>query len=111
MEKNCGITHLEKASVVPQYQILTKLQKYHIGVALLASGTPANGGGNGACMTTLPFSITLEFKKVRNGYLGGSGACLAMHVRLISEPARTNSSGPESISAFDTGTKYGYLKV
>lgn len=35
-------------------------------------------------------------------YLGGSGACLAMQVRLISEPARTNSSGPDRISAFET---------
>lgn len=49
------------------------------------------------------FSFIVE-KFGKNPYLGGSGACLAMQVRLISEPARTNSSGPESISAFDTAT-------
>lgn len=61
MEKNCGISHLEIAAVVPQYQILTKLQKYHVAVALLASGTPANGGGNGACTTT--FQLHWSSKK------------------------------------------------
>lgn len=36
--------------------------------------------------------------------LGGSGAWRAIQVKLISDPARTNSSGPDNISAFDTET-------
>lgn len=47
-------------------------------------------------------SSSWRWQKKTNTYLGGSGAYLATQVRLISEPARTNSSGPDRISAFDT---------